>query len=91
MHATSRDQIDAAIAALAEALDAAEAANSEIATRLAALIPLAVTLVDIVRTLAGEWGGEARGGSAFLERSDAAIAWKAGAGMSCRRRIRRTI
>ena len=61
MHATSRDQIDAAIAALAEALGAAEAANTEIATRLAGLMPLAVTLVDIVRTLAGEWSDDAAG------------------------------
>ncbi len=61
MHATSRDQIDSAIAALAEALDAAEAANSEIATRLASLAPLAATLVDIVRTLAGEWSDDASG------------------------------
>ena len=54
----------------------AEAANSEIATRLAGLMPLAATLVDIVRTLAGEWGDEARGGAALLERSDAAVAGK---------------
>jgi len=61
MLATSRDQIDAALATLAEALDAAEASDTEIATRLAALIPLVVTLVDIVRTLAGEWSGDAVG------------------------------
>jgi cyclic beta-1,2-glucan synthetase len=59
MHATSWDQIDAAIATLAAALDAAETGNTEIATRLAALIPLAVTLIDIVRTLAGEWTDDA--------------------------------
>jgi cyclic beta-1,2-glucan synthetase len=59
MLATSRDQIDAAIAALAETLSAAEAANAEIATRLASLIPPVVTLVDIVRTLAGEWSDDA--------------------------------
>ena len=61
MLTTSRDQIDAAIAALAAALNAAEAENSEMATGLAALIPLAVTLVDIVRTLAGEWSDDAAG------------------------------
>jgi cyclic beta-1,2-glucan synthetase len=61
MHATSRDQIDSAIAALAEALNVAEAANSEIATRLAGLTPIAATLVDIVRTLAGEWSDAASG------------------------------
>ncbi len=61
MHATSRDQIDAAITALADALRTAEAANTEIATRLAVLMPLAVTLVDIVRTLAGEWSDDAAG------------------------------
>ena len=59
MLATSRDQIDAAIVTLAGTLDAAEAANTDIATRLAALLPPVVTLVDIVRTLAGEWGGDA--------------------------------
>ena len=90
MHATSPDQIDAAIAALAEALDAAEAADTEIATRLAALLPPVVTLVDIVRTLAGEWSGDAAGGSAFLERSDEAVDRRAGSGMSCRRKLRRT-
>jgi cyclic beta-1,2-glucan synthetase len=60
MHATSRDQIDAAIAALAEALEA-EAATTEIAARFATLTPLAGTLVDIVSTLAGEWNGDAAG------------------------------
>ena len=30
-------------------------------TRLAVLIPLAATLVDIVRTLAGEWGDDIAG------------------------------
>ena len=58
MLATSRDQIDAAIASLAATLDAAEAEKTEMVTRLAVLIPLAATLVDIVRTLAGEWGGD---------------------------------
>jgi cyclic beta-1,2-glucan synthetase len=61
MHATSREQIDAAIAALAEALMRAEVADTEIATRLSALMPLAVTLVDIVKTLAGEWNDDAAG------------------------------
>jgi cyclic beta-1,2-glucan synthetase len=62
MLATSRDQIDAALTTLAGRLDAAQSANhTEIALRLAALIPPAVTLVDIVRTLAGEWSGEAVG------------------------------
>jgi cyclic beta-1,2-glucan synthetase len=65
MLTTSRDQIDAAIAALTDSLDAAEAADTEIATRLAALIPLAVTLVDIVRTLAGEWSDAAAGDLLF--------------------------
>jgi cyclic beta-1,2-glucan synthetase len=61
MLTTSRDQMDAAIAALAETLNNADAANTEIATQLAPLIPLAVTLVDIVRTLAGEWSDDAAG------------------------------
>jgi cyclic beta-1,2-glucan synthetase len=61
MHATSRDQIDAAMAALAEGLAQAATANGEIASRLATLMPLAVTLVDIVSTLAGEWSGDAAG------------------------------
>ncbi len=61
MLATSRDQIDAAIASLAATLDAAEAEKTEMVTRLAVLIPLAATLVDIVRTLAGEWGGDIAG------------------------------
>ncbi len=61
MHATSRDQIDEALNALVAALDAAEAATTQIATRLSALVPLAATLVDIVRTLAREWGDDARG------------------------------
>ncbi|HEY1314013.1 MAG TPA: glucoamylase family protein [Steroidobacteraceae bacterium] len=61
MHATSRDQIDAAIAALAAALMQAEAATVEIATQWSTLMPLAVTLVDIVSTLAGEWSGDAAG------------------------------
>ena len=62
MLATSRDQIDAALATLTETLDAAEAAHdTEIAARLAGLVPLVVTLVDIVRTLDGEWSGETVG------------------------------
>jgi cyclic beta-1,2-glucan synthetase len=61
MHATSRDQIDSAIAALEDALNAAEAANSEIVARLAGLMPLVATLVDIVRALAGEWSDDASG------------------------------
>jgi cyclic beta-1,2-glucan synthetase len=61
MHATSRDQIDAAIAAVAEALRQAEATNDETAVQLATLMPPAVTLVDIVSTLAGEWGDDAAG------------------------------
>ncbi|MGB6307345.1 MAG: glucoamylase family protein [Steroidobacteraceae bacterium] len=61
MHATSRDQIDEALAAFAAALDHAETAATDIATRLAVLVPLAMTLADIVRTLAGEWGDEAGG------------------------------
>jgi len=59
MHATSPDQIDAAIASLAAALGFAEAERTDIATRLEAVIPLAATLTDIVRTLVGEWGDEA--------------------------------
>jgi cyclic beta-1,2-glucan synthetase len=61
MLTTSRDQIDAAIATLAATLTAAEAENSEMTTRLTGLIPLVVTLVDIVRTLAGEWSDDAAG------------------------------
>ena len=61
MLTTSRDHIDAAIAALTESLTAAEAANTDIAARLAGLVPLAATLVDIVRTLAGEWSDDAAG------------------------------
>ena len=56
MHATSRDQIDAAIAALAAALTDAEGAGTGVAASFAALAPLAATLTDIVRSLAGEWG-----------------------------------
>jgi cyclic beta-1,2-glucan synthetase len=56
MHATSREQIDAALAGFAGALMHDEAANSGIALRLTALVPLAGALVDIVRTLDGEWG-----------------------------------
>jgi cyclic beta-1,2-glucan synthetase len=61
MHATSRDQIDEAIAALAAKLVYAEGASTDIAERLALLMPLAATLTDIARTLVGEWGGEAGG------------------------------
>ena len=61
MHATSRDHIDDALIALLAALDVAEAGTTEIATRLSELVPLAATLADIVRTLAGEWGGDAGG------------------------------
>src|SRR6202453_5408950 len=56
MHATSRDQIDEALTDLVAALDVAESATTSISTRLAALMPLAATLTDIGRTLAGEWG-----------------------------------
>ncbi len=59
MHATSRDQIDEAIATLATALDHAEAATTDIAACMALLISLAATLTDIVRTLAGEWSDDA--------------------------------
>jgi cyclic beta-1,2-glucan synthetase len=59
MHATSPDQIDAAIASLTGALDLAEAARSDPAARLAGLVPRAETLADIVRTLVGEWGDAA--------------------------------
>jgi cyclic beta-1,2-glucan synthetase len=59
MHATSPDQIDAAIDALAAALSLAEAQSADIETRLAGVIPLAATLADIVRTLVGEWGDDA--------------------------------
>jgi cyclic beta-1,2-glucan synthetase len=70
MHTISREQIDAAIAGLAAALDhadaatadaatadgaTADAATADIATQLSVLMPLAATLTDIVRTLAGEW------------------------------------
>jgi cyclic beta-1,2-glucan synthetase len=65
MHATSRDQIDAAMAALTTALDDAEGVTTDLAARLALLVPLAATLTDIVRTLAGEWGGEAGGDLLF--------------------------
>ena len=61
MHATSRDHIDAALAALAGALTEAEAATTPIAARLTVLMPLAATLADIVRTLAGEWRDDAAG------------------------------
>lgn len=61
MHATSRDQIDSAIAALAAAINDADGAAMDIATRFAALIPLAATLTDIARSLAGEWD-EGEGG-----------------------------
>jgi cyclic beta-1,2-glucan synthetase len=61
MHATSRDQIDEALTALAAALDFAESETTPVATRLAALMPLAATLTDIGRTLAGEWGSDAGG------------------------------
>ena len=59
MHATSRDQIDEALAALAAALEFA--GSAQIAARLAVLVPLAATLADISRTLAGEWGNDAGG------------------------------
>ncbi len=60
-HATSRDQIDAAMAGLAAALDDAGRGAADLATRLALLVPLAATLTDIVRTLVMEWGIEAGG------------------------------
>ncbi|MEA3198285.1 MAG: cyclic beta,2-glucan synthetase, partial [Gammaproteobacteria bacterium] len=69
IHATSREQIDAAIDALATALNHAEAAAADIAPQLAILLPLAATLADIVRTLAGEWGED--GGSELLFWSEA--------------------
>ena len=65
MHATSRDQIDDAIAALAAALDRAAGASTDIGTRLGVTMPFVATLVDIVRTLAGEWGDEAGGDLLF--------------------------
>jgi cyclic beta-1,2-glucan synthetase len=65
MHTTSRDQIDAAIAAVAAALDRAAATTTDIATRLEGIMPFVATLVDIVRTLAGEWGSEAGGDLLF--------------------------
>ncbi len=65
MHAVSRDQIDEAIAALAAALDHAQGATADIAARLEVLMPLAATLADIVRTLAGEWGNDAGGDLLF--------------------------
>jgi cyclic beta-1,2-glucan synthetase len=61
MHATSRDQIDEAQSALVAALDVAEAATTQIGIRLSGLWPLAATLADIARTLAGEWGDDAGG------------------------------
>jgi cyclic beta-1,2-glucan synthetase len=64
MLATSRDQIDAAFATLTKTLDAAEAANTDMSA-LTALIPFVATLVDIVRTLAGEWSGDAVGDLLF--------------------------
>ena len=65
MHATSRDQIDEAITALAAKLDYAEGASADIAERLALIMPLAATLTDIVRTLVGEWGNETSGDLLF--------------------------
>ena len=65
MLATSRDQIDDAIAALAAALDRAAGATTDITTRLGVTMPFAATLVDIVQTLAGEWGGDAGGDLLF--------------------------
>jgi cyclic beta-1,2-glucan synthetase len=59
MHATSRNQIDEAIAALSGALSTAEGGSTDIATRLSGLMPHAVTLVDTVKTLAGEWNDDA--------------------------------
>jgi cyclic beta-1,2-glucan synthetase len=70
MHATSPDQIDAALASLIAALDVAQASPGELAAGLAGLVPLAETLTDIVRTLVGEWGDEA--GSDLLFWSEAA-------------------
>ena len=81
MLATSRDQIDAALASLAERLDAAEAAqHTEVGARLAALIPPAATLVDIVRTLAGEWTGEAVGELLFWSEAIQAVDGELAAG-----------
>jgi len=65
MHATSRDQIDDAIAALAAALNRAAGETTDIATRLGVAMPFVATLVDIVRTLAGEWGNDAGGDLLF--------------------------
>ncbi len=88
MQGAAHDSIDAALAALGAALDAAEAMTlgaaldaadtdtevvdadvdadapdapdaASFAALLAILIPLAATLVDIVRAAAGEWGEEA--------------------------------
>ena len=70
MHATSPDQIDAALAALIAALDLAEASPEEHAAGLAGLVPPAETLTDIVRTLVGEWGDGA--GADLLFWSEAA-------------------
>jgi cyclic beta-1,2-glucan synthetase len=59
MHATSRDQIDSAIAALGHGLSQVAGAEEEIAGRFTRLMPLAVTLVDIVKTLTDEWHDDA--------------------------------
>jgi cyclic beta-1,2-glucan synthetase len=55
MHATSRPQIDEALAALGAALTLADGQRTEVATHSAVLLPLAATLTDIARTLAAEW------------------------------------
>jgi cyclic beta-1,2-glucan synthetase len=70
MHATSPDQIDAALAAFTAALDLAEGSTADLAARLAGLVPPAETLTDIVRTLVGEWADEA--GADLLFWSEAA-------------------
>jgi cyclic beta-1,2-glucan synthetase len=69
MHATSPDQIDAALVSLTDALVLAEAGHADPAARLAGLLPAAETLTDIVRTLVGEWGDAA--GADFLFWSEA--------------------
>ncbi len=88
MHATSPDQIDAALACARRGARRSPKPNTaDLATRLAGLVPLAETLVDIVRTLAGEWGDEAGAELLFwseaAQRSHAELA----PGCRCRRRL----
>jgi len=87
MHATSRDQIDEALNALAAALDAAEAATTDIGTRLSELVPLRRD-AGRHRPYTGPRVGEDAGGdllywSEATQRSITSL----GAGMRPRRRV----